>query len=338
MKFIRRILSLTTICTFIMYFGLLAQNKMIVKQDAAKKVAVKRPTGKKLVVKKPVGPGYLPVQKPLAFGKQTAKIIDTLGNDKIDRIKPDIFIPNSVFALHTNNAGAIAEDDVMILKAVDFRQTDYLFYLLLGMFLLLGLVRTAFPKYFADLFTLFFQSTFKQKSIREQLSQTTIPSLLLNVLFFFSAGFFLYILTGYYQLHVAQTFEGNLGIWILVLVLVYVSKLLFVKLLGWVFQLQEACQAYNFIVFMINKVMGVALLPFLLLLCFGPLNWRPVVITTSFFFIVAMLTYRYIIAYPAVRPTVRLNRFHFFIYLCTFEIIPFALIYKELTAQFLQKT
>ncbi len=60
--------------------------------------------------------------------------------------------------------------------------------------------------------------------------------------------------------------------------------------------------------------------------------------TIAFFLIAAMFLYRYIIAYPSLRPTVHLNRFHFFIYLCTFEILPLALIYKELTIQLLQTT
>jgi hypothetical protein len=335
MKFSPRIFVFTILSFFMVPIGLLAQPKTIERQDASKKVATKNTTDKKVRAKPAKVDMLATAQQPKLAGKQIMPLADTL---KTAPIKPKVAVENNNFALYTTDAGTIADDDLMILKAVDFSQTDYLFYLLVGMFLLLGMVRTAFPKYFNDLFALFFQSTFKQKSIREQLSQTALPSLLLNILFFFSAGFFLYILTGYYQLHVAQTFEGNLGIWILVLILVYVSKLLLIRLLGWIFQLQEATQSYNFIVFMMNKVMGVALLPFLLLLCFGPANWRPVVITLSFFLIAAMLTYRYIIAYPAVRPTVRLNRFHFFIYLCTFEIIPFALIYKELTAQFLQKT
>ncbi len=342
MKLTKRIFFLTFFLSLIVHFSLLAQNKMIAKQDAVKKVVQKKVAPQKIAPKKimAIKPtkvvAHSPVQKP-----KLAQVLSPQPKDSSAtsaQIKSKTEVANASFTLFTTNAGSVSSDDFMILKEVNFSSTDYLFYLLVGMFLLLGLVRTTFPKYFNDLFALFFQSTFKQKSIREQLSQTTIPSFLLNILFFFSAGFFLYILTGYYQLHVAQTFEGNLGIWVVVLILVYVSKLLLIKLLGWIFQLQEACQIYNFIVFMMNKVMGVALLPFLLLLCFGPVDWRPVVITISFFLIAAMLTYRYIIAYPAVRPSVRLNRFHFFIYLCTFEIIPFALIYRELTAQFLQKT
>lgn len=245
---------------------------------------------------------------------------------------------SDLLPLYTINAGPITQDVLMVTKTVDFSHADYLFYLLVAMFLLLASVRAGFPKYFSDLFGLFSHSTFKQKSIREQLSQSALPSLLLNILFFFSAGFFLCFITGYYQMQMADTFEGNLGIWVIVLISVYVSKMLVIKLLGWVFQMEEACQIYNFIIFMMNKVLGVILLPFLLLLCFGPASWRPSVVIISLFFIAAFFLYRYIIAYPSLRPSVRLNRFHFFIYLCSFEILPLAIIYKEIAVRFLQTT
>jgi len=43
-----------------------------------------------------------------------------------------------------------------------------------------------------------------------------------------------------------------------------------------------------------------------------------------------MLFYRFIISYRPVRSEIKVNRFHFFLYLCAFEIAPLLLIYKVL--------
>ena len=45
---------------------------------------------------------------------------------------------------------------------------------------------------------------------------------------------------------------------------------------------------------------------------------------------VDFLLYRFILGYTAIRNQVKFNLFHFFLYLCAFEIAPLLLIYKAL--------
>jgi hypothetical protein len=55
--------------------------------------------------------------------------------------------------------------------------------------------------------------------------------------------------------------------------LVYLVKYLFLLFTGWVFNSQEATGSYVFVVFLVNKVMGVLLIPFLLIFAFAVRNW-----------------------------------------------------------------
>jgi hypothetical protein len=50
--------------------------------------------------------------------------------------------------------------------------------------------------------------------------------------------------------------------------IIYFIKYLGLKLSGWLFNMQEAANSYIFIVFVINKMIGILLLPFLILLAF----------------------------------------------------------------------
>ena len=75
-----------------------------------------------------------------------------------------------------------------ILKEGDkktFTGKEYLFYYLVFLLILFGLLRRAFAKYFYDLFRVFFKTTLKQRQTQEQLLQSSLASVLMNGFFCF---------------------------------------------------------------------------------------------------------------------------------------------------------
>ena len=244
----------------------------------------------------------------------------------------------SAWPVYTVLTAPIKEDKWFINKPLTKTNTDYLFYLLAAIILLLGTIRYLFPKYFGDLFGLFFKVTFRQKAVRERLLENSIPSMLMNGLFICSGGLFLLFISQYYHWSLQQSFWYNLSFWILLLAIVYGFKLILLRAMGWLFQMPETSNTYSFIVFMVNKVTGVLLIPFVVLMAFGPVSLRPVLVPTALFLLVGMFFYRYLISYPSIRSSLRLNQFHFFLYLCAFEIVPLLLIYKGLAVHFSKAT
>lgn len=204
---------------------------------------------------------------------------------------------------------------------------DQLFYVLVGLLLILGFIRVSFPKYFSYLFMLIRQTSFRQKQTREQLLQGRLPSLMMNILFLLVAGLFAGVV-------ITQKKLTHIPFWylvlysILILAGVYLLKFLFLRFTGWVFRVSEAAETYIFIVFLVNKLLAVILLPLTWLLAFSEGDFNVIVFTISTFVIVLMLLYRYILSLAAVRNMVRVSPFHFFIYLCAVEILPVLLIYK----------
>lgn len=211
-----------------------------------------------------------------------------------------------------------------------FNGKDLLFYLLVLLLIIFGFLKLLFPKYFSDLFRLFFRTTLKQRQIREQLVQTPLPSLLLNAFFVISTGLYLGFILNYFHLNTIGNF------WLLVLYtciglsLVYFIKFAGLKISGWLFGMEEAADSYIFIVFVVNKMLGILLLPFLVIIAFTTDNLYTAGITLSMCLVGGMLIYRFILTYAAVRNQVKVNLFHFFLYLCAFEIAPLLLIYKGL--------
>ncbi|HPG11442.1 MAG TPA: DUF4271 domain-containing protein [Chitinophagaceae bacterium] len=215
-----------------------------------------------------------------------------------------------------------------------FTGKEWLFYTIVFLIIVFSLLRLAFPKYFNDLFRLFFRRTLNQVQIREQLVQTPLPSLLLNIFFFVTGGFYITLILKSYDLDFTGNFWLLMFYCILGLSVTYSVKFLGLKLTGWVFGMQEAAESYSFIVFIANKMMGIVLLPFLVLLAFSKEGIYTASFTLSLIIIGAILFYRFIMTYGVVRNQVKVNPFHFFIYLLAFEIIPLLLIYKLLLVFF----
>jgi hypothetical protein len=206
---------------------------------------------------------------------------------------------------------------------------DALFYWLAGGVLFLGMVRVGFSKYFSDMLRMFSQSSSRQKSIRDQLQQNRLASLLMNCFFFFSAGTFLYQLG-----QLKGWLSSDLNWWMQSLLCigfvaaVYMIKYITIGLSGWLFGLSELADTYTFMVFLVNKIIGIILLPASVSLALGVADLQSVMVVASLFGLGFLFLYRYVLAFPMLRLHLRVIPFHFFIYFCAFEIVPVLLIYK----------
>ena len=209
---------------------------------------------------------------------------------------------------------------------------DILFYCLLFIIFFLGITKAGFPKYFNDIFSLSFQATFRQSQTREQISQNQLPGLMLNLLFVLSAGLFIALLAGYNN-------WSRLPFWKLflyssvILSLIYLCKYLFIQFTGWVFNAKAHADGYNFVVFLINKLIGILLVPLTFLIAYTDEPVKKISVTIALCAVVFLFSLRYIISMARLRKNMHITAFHFFIYLCAVEIMPMLIVYKLLFQQ-----
>jgi hypothetical protein len=212
----------------------------------------------------------------------------------------------------------------------EFKGKELLFYVITALIIIFALLKLAFSKYFKDLFRVFFRTTLKQRQIKEQLMQTPLPSLMFNGFFVASAGLYANLLLHYFDFTPVNNF------WLLYLYcciglsIIYLVKFVGLIICGWLFNMKKAADSYIFIVFIINKVIGISLLPFLVLLGFTDGVMYSIALVLSWCCVGGLLLYRFILGFAAIRNEVRFNLFHFFLYLFAFEIAPLLLIYKLL--------
>ena len=212
----------------------------------------------------------------------------------------------------------------------EFHGKELLFYVIVVLVIIFALLKLTFAKYFNDLFRVFFRNTLKQRQIKEQLMQTPLPSLVFNGFFVASTGLYVNFLLQYFNFTPIDNF------WLLYLYcciglsVIYLVKFVGLIICGWLFNMRKAADSYIFIVFIINKVIGISLLRFLVLLSFTDGVMYSVALVLSWCCVGGLLLYRFILGFAAIRNEVRFNLFHFFLYLCAFEVAPLLLIYKLL--------
>lgn len=211
---------------------------------------------------------------------------------------------------------------------------DWLFYLILGLLFFLAILRLSYLKYFNNLFRLFFRTTLRQSQVKDQLVQSQLSNLFFNIFFFVAAGVYLFLLVRYYDVAITTDKWQELGTCVALVAILYMAKFAALKASGWVFGIKPAIETYTFIVFLVNKVLGVMLVPFIILLAFAANGINKVALTLSLLLIAGMFIYRFIRSYIPIQNEIKVSRFHFFLYLCAFEITPLLLIYKVLLKYF----
>jgi hypothetical protein len=222
----------------------------------------------------------------------------------------------------------MAKPQFQIEKEKQVEDKDWLFYYILGIAFLFGMLRITYLRYFSDMFRVFFRTSLRVNQIREQLVQSGLQSLLFNLFFAVAAGTYVYLLMNYFNVSVKLPALFIPLVTTVTIALMYLGKYVFLQVSGWLFGMKNAAETYSFIVFLINKVVGIILLPFLFVIAFAERELAGIAITISLVVVVGLFLYRFLRAYRPVQAEIKVGRFHFFIFFLAFEIAPLLVIYK----------
>ena len=316
-----------------------ADSAIIKKQVFHKDTTRKDTAYKKSIIIKPV--------KKDSLRRDTLRR-DSLQRDSLGNLVVPVIGDSSFSATDSTKADSLKKDSVIkaakkivpkkpvvqLMQGVERNapDMDILFYILVFLVFFLGLVKTAFPKYVNSIFTLSFQATFRQKQTREQMSQNFFPAFMLNILFVLCGGLFItqfatfnhWSKLPFWQLFIYST---------AILLIIYVIKYLVIIFTGWIFNAKDAATEYRFVVFLINKVLGIVVIPLLFLIAYSSAGVQNVSVTIVLCLAVFSLAVRYIVSLARIRKNLSVTAFHFFIYLCAVEIMPLLVIYKVLFLQ-----
>ena len=218
-------------------------------------------------------------------------------------------------------------------RIINDRSPD--FYLLLALCGILGAIRYTDPRYFGMLLRAARSAgSVERGGLREGIQGAVLSNFLMNLFFAAVAGAYLYYLVRSFGNSVSRYVHyGNIGLLAACIGLmlgIYGVKYAVIRFSGWAFRVQAITDQYIFNVFLINKIIGVVLLPFVVLLAFTGAEYSYSLAGISLLAAGLLYVLRYLRSWPVFASFFEHSRFHFFTYLCASEILPMAVIVKLL--------
>lgn len=251
--------------------------------------------------------------------------------DSVDSLNPAV-LKRPVFSLKNKllNSDAPPVSFAVQFKKEKEKSSESLFYLIMGLVLLLAFLKYFYNRYFTNLFRVFFNTSLRQSQLTDQLLQAKLPSLLFNLFFVITGGLYVFILLRYYQMIPDENNQMLFFSSIAILGLIYLVKFCTLKFTGWITGLSEVTNTYVFIIFLINKIIGIFLVPFIVILSFSDLDIVKTAVLISLMSIVIFLLLRFFRSYSLLQNQLKISRFHFILYIIGIEILPLLLIYRGL--------
>ncbi len=247
----------------------------------------------------------------------------------VDTIVPVLKQPN----LKNKVLNTEAEPVSYVMEFRRYKNKDTLFYVIAGLVLFLAFLKYIYNRYFTNLFKVFFNTSLKQSQLTDQLLQSKLPSLLFNLFFVMSAGLYVYLLLSDHRLireenwMIALFSVGLIGV-------IYLLKFCTLKFTGWVTGIAEVTNTYIFVIFLINKIIGIFLVPFIIILAFSNAIIVKNVAFISILCIGLFLLLRFVRSYGLLQNQLKISKFHFMLYIIGIELLPLLLIYKGLMVYF----
>jgi hypothetical protein len=202
-----------------------------------------------------------------------------------------------------------------------------LFYVVLFLIFFLAIVKTLYDRYFSNLLKVFFQTSLRQSQLTDQLMNAGLPSLLMNIFFILTGALYITLLSGDFAKQLS--FEWKVfGITAIALTAIYLIKYLTIQLAGWITGYQKEAESYSFIVFLVNKMLAISILPLLIFMTFAEFNIAKAAVYLSYVIIAVIFFSRFFRSLSVLQHRFRLNRLHFFLYIVGVELLPIFLICK----------
>lgn len=258
---------------------------------------------------------------PAAYG--ITQLADSATIGRLVRFKTDSLLQRHPMLAQKNVIHALQQPHGFVDKTTDF-------YLILFLFFMLGLIRMSNPRYFQALLKAFSSPGMSNRQVKEQIEHAELPNFLMNIFFGIVTGGYLYYVINIFvplkRSHLPQSIL--LGLLITGVLLIYLVKYLVIRFSGWVFRVEGVTDEYIFNVFLINKIISIALLPFIVILAFGNPTWLGTLVIFTFILIGLLWINRYMRSWQIFGSFFQYSKFHFFTYLCASELLPLAVLLK----------
>ncbi len=204
---------------------------------------------------------------------------------------------------------------------------DFVFYFILTLFLFLGILNAVFKNYFSTMIRVFLKTSLRQSQLTDQLMQSKLPSLCLNIFSVLVTGFYIFTLLSYKKI-IGFNQLDILLFSCLAVFFIYIGKYFIIQIVGWITGFKHEAVSYTFLIFLVNKLLAIVLLPTTCILIFSNSNIGLLAYNISLLAVCIFYLLRCFRSYGIFEKKLSLGKFHFLLYILAVEFIPILLMFK----------
>lgn len=224
--------------------------------------------------------------------------------------------------------------ELIIEERIPDRRKSWVFYVILFQLILVSTVKWFFPTNIITALKSFANLNLAAYQFREERGESSVFKILLNINFLLSLGLMSVNAIDYFEYNPPLKLFASFFLIVLFISFVFLLKYLQYLILAVVFPLIHISQFFQFIFFGLMRVLGVVLIPVNLVLYYSLQE-----IPSTLFYIAVNLLFVFfffliIKGLSISRSLIMNNKVHFFLYICTLEIVPAVLLVKFLSAFF----
>jgi len=196
--------------------------------------------------------------------------------------------------------------------------------------LFLAVIRVSYPNEIITMIQAFYNNRVLAQISKEDNLFNSWPFIFLYLLFGFTIGMFLYLVSKYTQLGgVAEDFNLYLIFSISILVL-FTLKIITLRFLGFLFNISRLVREYVSILYLSYFNTALLFLPLVLVMAFLPRNLASSFVVFAIFILAITFLLQLLRAGNSIFKTYSLSKFYLILYLCTLEIGPILILIKVL--------
>ncbi len=196
--------------------------------------------------------------------------------------------------------------------------------------ILFAVLKVSFSKHLQTIVQSFFSNRVLNNLNKEDNLFTSWPFLLLFVQFGFTVGMFFYLVSQFYHIAFAGSgFQFYLSISVLIVVL-YIFKIIILRLLGYLFNVQKPVNEYVTILYLSYFNLSLLFIPLVIAFALSPLKYGPYYIAISFVILVMVFVFQFIRAGVNILSHHRFSKVYLFLYFCALEICPILILIKAI--------
>lgn len=203
----------------------------------------------------------------------------------------------------------------------------FLFWVLLTVLLVFTSVFRISRDRISKMYNSFLNENFMRQTHRMNQGRFSIIYLILYAFAFVNLGIFTFLSLQSFDISIPSTFQFLLLLIGLVALILLIKHTL-LSMVGYVFPFDKEISLYSFTIMVFWTLIGIFLLPINIIIAYAPAIVGKFVIYGAVGAIIAIYLFRAIRGFSIGSKYLMSNTFHFFLYLCTVEILPVVVLLK----------